>query len=94
MPFVKDCQASLMPQEPSVSAAAERSEVNVSAVLAGCHMPSARASGIMPHYEILAVLLLQIRLGAYLMVDKDVLWVTPEIFEQLNIMSNLEWTIN
>lgn len=29
----------------------------------------------------------------YLKVDKDVLWVTPDILEQLMVMSNTDWVI-
>lgn len=38
-------------------------------------------------------LITEVKLSDYLKVDKDVLWVTPDIIEQLNIMSNVQWNI-
>lgn len=34
-----------------------------------------------------------VKLYDYIKVDKDVLWVTPDVWEQLNVMSNVEWVI-
>lgn len=34
-----------------------------------------------------------VRLFDYIKLDKDVLWVTPDAWEQLMIMSNVDWVI-
>lgn len=36
---------------------------------------------------------MDVRLAEYLKVDKDVIWVTPDMWEKLLIMSNVEWQI-
>lgn len=37
---------------------------------------------------------IHIKIAPYLKVDKDTIWVTPEMYEKLKIMSNTKWTIN
>lgn len=36
---------------------------------------------------------MDVRLAEYLKVDKDVIWVTPDMWEKLLVMSNVEWQI-
>lgn len=40
-----------------------------------------------------AISIIEIKVANFIKVDKDVIWVTPEIWEQLMVMSNVEWTI-
>lgn len=35
----------------------------------------------------------EINKGSYIKVDKDVVWVTPDIWEQIMIQSNVSWEI-
>lgn len=35
----------------------------------------------------------KIKIAKYCKVDKDILWVTPEIWEQIQIYSNTDWNI-
>lgn len=34
-----------------------------------------------------------IKPASYLKIDKDVLWITPDMWEQLMVMSNTDWVI-
>lgn len=35
----------------------------------------------------------EIKISNYLKIDKDVVWVTPDILDQLMVMSNTDWVI-
>lgn len=35
----------------------------------------------------------QVNKGSYIKVDKDVVWVTPDVWEQIQVMSNVDWEI-
>ena len=56
--------------------------------------PKVDVGAILAYHWLSVSLLKEIRISDHLYVDKDVLWVTPDIIEQIMIMSNLEWTIN
>lgn len=58
-----------------------------------CHWCKSKALPIKPDIDAQINFIKQIIIGEYLLVDKDTLWVTPEIYEQLNIMSNVKWEI-
>lgn len=35
----------------------------------------------------------QIKVAPFVRVDKDILWVTPEIWERIQVISNTNWLI-
>lgn len=58
-----------------------------------CHGASGSTDSVQRYLLAWIVLVTDIRIDQYLKVDKNVLWVTPDVWEQLMVMSNTEWTI-
>lgn len=58
-----------------------------------CHGCRGSIAAVLRAIKATGILITDIKIGKYLKVDKDVLWVTPDIWEQLQVMSNTEWTI-
>lgn len=75
------------------SAKAVHPVVMSSATKVDCHWVGARSTSIGRNVTAVLTLVTILKTDKFLKVDKDVIWVTPDIWEQLQIMSNTEWTI-
>lgn len=58
-----------------------------------CHDARVSIELFIPRIKASADVITQINISNYLKVDRDVIWVTPEVWEKLQIYSNVEWTI-
>lgn len=77
----------------SARALLKNPEVEAGAKLIRCHWIKGGVQLMKKSMHIDISMIKDIQVGDFLKVDKDVLWVTPEVWEQLMVMSNLEWTI-
>lgn len=85
--------ATLIPLSIGVGVAVEDIDFGCSSKLVACHNVEVKAVATEHHFDAEAISIFKIKIADFIEIDKDTLWVTPDVWEQLQIMSNVEWTI-
>lgn len=85
--------ASLSARKVNASAEASLPSLHTQANKVDCHWIGASSKCIGRRIVAKFTLITTVITERYLKVDKNIIWVTPDIWEKLRIMSNTEWSI-